>query len=127
MVVCRLRRNIDFRMNSTSNRASTSQRHSTSAQDTDGHVPEEVRGLIRVGGGLADGEFHSKKSSSSYDSHSLEQIDSASESNQQLVNELTQTESSSHPKVSCFLSTLGGLRCSMKMEETSESNLIKFD
>ncbi|KAJ7981208.1 NAC domain containing protein [Quillaja saponaria] len=40
----------------------------------------------------------SKRSSSSSESHSMEQIDSTSESNQKLVNELTYTESSSHQK-----------------------------
>ena len=44
-------------------------------------------------------EFYSKKTTSSYDSHSIEQIDSASDSQQKLSNDVGPTESSTPQKV----------------------------
>lgn len=58
--------------------------------------------------GMSEGdkavEFYSKKVTSSYDSHSIEQIDSASESEEKHSNDVAPTESSTPQKVcSCEL------------------------
>ncbi|XP_015577653.1 NAC domain-containing protein 40 [Ricinus communis] len=85
LVVCRLRRNVEFRPNDNSNRNSLNRRQ-LSASDG---------GIERTG--MSEGDKRaecSRKCSSSYDSHSIEQIDSASESDQKLSNEAPLAESS---------------------------------
>ncbi|KDP32250.1 hypothetical protein JCGZ_14878 [Jatropha curcas] len=86
LVVCRLRRNIDFRPNDSSNRTSLNMRHlSISEAGTDRP-------------GTSEGEKaaeSSRKYSSSHDSHSVEQFDSASESEQKHSSETLLAESSS--------------------------------
>lgn len=80
LVVCRLRRNSEFR-------ASSNQSHSSTLPNSDGTVPEagiDHVGLSAVG--------------SSHDSYSSEQIDSTSESKQKLSNEVTLGETSSQQK-----------------------------
>nr|ANJ86374.1 NAC39 [Carica papaya] len=97
-VVCRLRRNSEFRQNSSSNQASASLTqlsplHPSSYAISEGNTDQT---------GNSEGdkilEWFSKKCSSSYDSHSTEQIDSASESERKHLNEVT--ASCSHPKES---------------------------
>ncbi|CAK9314285.1 unnamed protein product [Citrullus colocynthis] len=70
MVVCRLRKNNDFRRNNSDKAASS--KVQVSGEDGDGGVGEKVGG---------ESDRFSKNCSSSFDSHSLEQIDSTIESN----------------------------------------------
>ncbi|KAF1859439.1 hypothetical protein Lal_00010023 [Lupinus albus] len=79
LVVCRLKRNTEFRSSDSQNRASSSQMHLVNSHESDGVLQEDKEG-------------------SSYGSLSTEQIDSVSESNQRLANETTLTESSGHAK-----------------------------
>lgn len=100
LVVCRLKRNAEFRLNDASNRASSSQMHGVNSRESNCAISEagiDQRGVCEhddKGVGCS-----SKRSSSSYGSPSVEQIDSASESNQRPANDATLTESSSHLKV----------------------------
>nr|XP_011459419.1 PREDICTED: NAC domain-containing protein 89 isoform X2 [Fragaria vesca subsp. vesca] len=96
IVVCRLRKNSEFRLNDTTNRGSSSQ-SPLSAQ----HNSENVVSEIGTDQGEKAIDCNSKKSTSSYDSHSIEQMDSASDSYQKLTPEVTQMESSEHQKVKC--------------------------
>ncbi|GMJ10680.1 hypothetical protein HRI_004737100 [Hibiscus trionum] len=86
LVVCRLKKNGEFHLNNNSNRGPRNRIHRDVTSDA----------------GLSEGdkavEFYSKKATSSNDSHSIEQIDSASESEQKLLNEVGPTESSTHKK-----------------------------
>ncbi|PON65233.1 NAC domain containing protein [Trema orientale] len=93
MVVCRLRKNSEFRLNDSMNRASSGQRPLST-------MPNSNCAISEAGTDQADKavECCSKKCSSSYDSYSIEQIDSASESNQKLTSEVTQPECSGHQK-----------------------------
>ena len=99
MVVCRLRKNSEFHLNDTTNRGSSSQ-SPLSAQ----HNSENVVSEIGIDQGEKAIDCNSKKSTRSYDSHSIEQMDSASDSYQQLTPEVTQMESSGHQKVGLFVS-----------------------
>ncbi|XP_022754089.1 uncharacterized protein LOC111302443 [Durio zibethinus] len=91
LVVCRLRKNSEFRLNHTSNQATRQlptmhdSNHATSDGGTDQTGMSEGDKLV---------ESPSKKATSSYDSHSIEQIDSASESELKLSNDVGPTESS---------------------------------
>ncbi|KAL0550890.1 hypothetical protein IC582_009955 [Cucumis melo] len=71
MVVCRLRKNNDFRRNNA-DKATSSKLQAGSGEEGDGGVGEKVAG---------ESDRFSKNCSSSFGSHSLEQIDSAIESN----------------------------------------------
>lgn len=97
MVVCRIRKNSEFHLNDNTNRASSSQRPLST-------MPNSNCAVSEAGTDQAEKavECCSKKCSSSYDSYSIEQIDSASESNQKLTSEVTQPECSGHQKVSLF-------------------------
>ncbi|KAM7272526.1 hypothetical protein ACFE04_027189 [Oxalis oulophora] len=92
MVVCRLRKNSDFCQNEGSNQR-LSNVHGSSSAAPNGSVEPD---------GTPEGdkavECSSKRCSSSYDSHSIEQLDSASEAEQRLSNRATVVESSSHQK-----------------------------
>ncbi|XP_062082591.1 NAC domain-containing protein 40-like [Humulus lupulus] len=92
MVVCRLRKNSDFRLNDSTNQASSTQAPIAT-------VPNSNCAVSDAGADQADKavECCSKKSSS-YDSYSIEQTDSATESNQKLTSEDTQPECSGHQK-----------------------------
>ncbi|XP_057457422.1 NAC domain-containing protein 40 isoform X2 [Lotus japonicus] len=95
LVVCRLKRNTEFRLSDASNRASSSQIQPVhSHESSDGGIDQSQRGL---GEGAQDKEVgcSSKRSSSSYGS---EQIESVSESNQRPANDGHLTESSGHLK-----------------------------
>lgn len=94
MVICRLKKNSEFRQNDATNRTSSSQPQLSTMQNTNCAVSE-----AGVDQGDKMVECPSKKCSSSYDSYSIEQIDSASESNQKCTAEVTQPESSGHEKV----------------------------
>ncbi|KAG4981079.1 hypothetical protein JHK82_034329 [Glycine max] len=72
LVICRLKKNTEFRLGDSSNRASSSQRHPVGCS--------------------------SKRDSCSYGSPSMEQIDSVSEPNQRPVSEATLAVSSGQPK-----------------------------
>ncbi|XVF69234.1 hypothetical protein PTKIN_Ptkin11bG0064600 [Pterospermum kingtungense] len=98
LVVCRLRKNNEFRLNNTSNRAPCNQQQ-LSTMDDSNHANSDG-GTDQTG--MSEGDkaidFYSKKATSSYDSHSTEQIDSASESEQKLSNDVGPTESSTPQK-----------------------------
>lgn len=92
-VICRLRRNAEFRLSDASNRASATQRQGTTVESSI-HVTSEgetdqmgiSEGDMAIVGGHA-------RTSSSYGSHSIEQLDSTSGSNQKLLGEPAQAES----------------------------------
>ncbi|XP_021808537.1 NAC domain-containing protein 40-like [Prunus avium] len=90
IVVCRLRKNSDFRLNDTTNGGSSSRSPLSTVHNSENAVSEV--GIDHD----KPVECYSKKSTSSHDSHSTEQIDSASESNQKQTTEVTQAESSGH-------------------------------
>ncbi|KAK7324846.1 hypothetical protein VNO77_28724 [Canavalia gladiata] len=98
LVICRLKRNTEFRLNDAPNRASSSHRHPVTSHESDCGISEG--GIDQRGVCEQDKEVgcSSKRSSSSYGSPSMEQIDSMSESNQRPTNEATFTESSGQPK-----------------------------
>lgn len=96
MVVCRLRKNSDFRLNDTKNRGSSSQSPLSTMQKSENAISK-----VGIDQGEKATECYSKKSTSSYDSHSMEQIDSASDSFQKPTTEVTQIESSGHQMDSC--------------------------
>lgn len=94
LVVCRLRKNSEFNLNNTSNRASQHRRvHNSNCAVSEGGTDQT---------GMSEGdkavESSSKKCSSSRDSCSTEQTDSASEAEQKLLDDVNPTESSSHQK-----------------------------
>ncbi|KAL9416564.1 hypothetical protein AB3S75_039705 [Citrus x aurantiifolia] len=94
LVVCRLRKNSDFRLNKTSTRASQHRRvHNSNCAVSEGGTDQT---------GMSEGdkavECSSKKCSSSHDSYSIEQTDSASEAEEKLLDDVNPTESSSHQK-----------------------------
>ncbi|XP_056169163.1 NAC domain-containing protein 60-like [Syzygium oleosum] len=94
-VICRLRRNTEFRINDGSNQASSSQIELSSVDNRNHGMSEggiDGTTLSEAAEGFA------RRCPSSYDSDSVEQMDSASESNQNLPNEVTMTESSVRQK-----------------------------
>ncbi|OWM69025.1 hypothetical protein CDL15_Pgr025212 [Punica granatum] len=98
-VVCRLRRNTEFRLNDASNRGSATQRQATDMGNPDHLGSEGVTDQM----GISEGDKtltgpQARWTSSSYDSHSVEQLDSTSESREKLLNEGAQAASSSHKK-----------------------------
>ncbi|KAH7561286.1 hypothetical protein JRO89_XS10G0205800 [Xanthoceras sorbifolium] len=92
LVICRLRKNTEFRLNTTSNRISVRKHNSNCAMSEGGNDHT----------GMSEGdnavERSSKKWSSSNDSYSIEQIDSTSESEQKLGDDVNLTGSSAHNK-----------------------------
>lgn len=93
MVVCRLRKNSEFRLNDSTNRATTGQRPLSTVHNSNGAGSE-----VGIEPGEKAVDCSSKKCCSSYDSYSIEQMDSASESNQKLASEVTQPECSGRRK-----------------------------
>ncbi|XP_068311790.1 NAC domain-containing protein 89-like [Pyrus communis] len=93
MVVCRLRKNSEFRLNDTTNRGSSSRSPLPTMHKGESAVSE-------IGNDQGDKavECSSKKSTSSHDSQSIEQIDSASDTYQKLVTDATQADSTGHQK-----------------------------
>ncbi|XVF46969.1 hypothetical protein PTKIN_Ptkin03bG0071200 [Pterospermum kingtungense] len=123
LVVCRLRKNSEFRLNNSSNQAPRNQQQ-LSTHDSNHATSDGVTDLTGTSEGDKAVEFYSKKATSSYDSHSIEQIDSASESEQKLSNDVGPTESSTLPKDSddeedCFAEILKD--DIIKLDETSLS------
>ncbi|KAG5140897.1 hypothetical protein JHK84_034665 [Glycine max] len=84
LVICRLKKNTEFRLGDSSNRASSSQRHPVNSHES--------------GCAISEGGCSSKRDSCSYGSPSMEQIDSVSEPNQRPVSEATLAVSSGQPK-----------------------------
>lgn len=115
LVVCRLKRNTEFRVNDASNRASSSQINPVHSHESDcaGQInpvnSHESNCAISEGGtdhrerGICEQEKEvdgsSKRGSSSYGSASMEQIDSMSESNQRPANDGFLTDSSGQLKM----------------------------
>ncbi|XP_039041279.1 NAC domain-containing protein 89-like [Hibiscus syriacus] len=92
LVVCRLRKNNEFRLNNTSNRTPRTPpfMHDSNCATSDGATDH-------TGASELD-KAYLKKGTSSYDSHSIEQFDSASESEQKHSNDVGPTESSTPQK-----------------------------
>lgn len=101
LVVCRLKRNTEFRLNDTSNRASSSQINQVHSHESDCAVSEGATDQREIGAHEQEKEVDgsSKRGSSSYGSPSMEQNDSVSESNQRPATDATLTDSSGHLKV----------------------------
>ncbi|KAJ6410146.1 hypothetical protein OIU84_009610 [Salix udensis] len=106
LVVCRLRKNAEFRPSDTSNRGSVNETHLSTTHSSGDAVSD---------GGIGQGGVPSREKaaecSKSYDSCSIEQLSSASESEQKLSNDAALAESSSHQKDSdddedCFADIL---------------------
>ncbi|KAG5239330.1 NAC domain-containing protein [Salix suchowensis] len=106
LVVCRLRKNAEFRPSDTSNRGSVNETHLSTTHSSGDAVSD---------GGIGQGGVPSQEKaaecSKSYDSCSIEQLSSASESEQKLSNDAALAESSSHQKDSdddedCFADIL---------------------
>ncbi|KAE8691731.1 NAC domain-containing protein 74, putative isoform 2 [Hibiscus syriacus] len=95
LVVFRLRKNGEFRLNNNSNRGNRnlSIMHDRNHAASDGRI--DLTGLCE---GEKTPELYSKKATSSNDYHSIEQIDFASNSEQKLSNDVGPTESSTHNK-----------------------------
>ncbi|CAN6560130.1 unnamed protein product [Malus baccata var. baccata] len=93
MVVCRLRKNSEFHLNDTTNQGSSSRGPLSTMHKGESAVSE-------IGNDQGDKavECSSKKSTSSHDSQSIEQIDSASDSYQKLVTDAMQADSTGHQK-----------------------------
>ncbi|XVE59622.1 hypothetical protein DITRI_Ditri05aG0060800 [Diplodiscus trichospermus] len=98
LVVCRLKKNSEFRLNNTSNRAPRNQQHLSTMHDSNHATSDGGTDLTGMSEGDKAVELYSKKATSSYDSQSIEQIDSASEPEQKLSNDVGQTESSTPQK-----------------------------
>ncbi|KAL1152559.1 hypothetical protein V6Z11_A09G116700 [Gossypium hirsutum] len=99
LVVCRLRKNSEFCLNNNSNRVARNHRELSIVHDSNHATSDGGTDLTGISEGDKAIEFYSKKATSSNDSHSIEQIDSASESEQKLSNEVAPTESSTLKKV----------------------------
>ncbi|KAK3205643.1 hypothetical protein Dsin_019689 [Dipteronia sinensis] len=87
LVICRLRKNIGFHLNVASNRNSARMHNSSYA------VSEEGTNQPGTSEGDKTVESRLKKCSSSHDSYSFEQIESASESEQRLEDDANLTDS----------------------------------
>ncbi|MBA0713015.1 hypothetical protein Golax_012075 [Gossypium laxum] len=98
LVVCRLKKNSEFRLNNNSNRVARNHRELSIVHDSNHATSDGGTDLTGISEGDKAIEFYSKKATSSNDSHSIEQIDSASESEQKLSNEVAPTESSTLKK-----------------------------
>ncbi|KAI4322456.1 hypothetical protein L6164_022149 [Bauhinia variegata] len=99
LVVCRLKRNTEFRLNDASNRASSIQGQAGTSHESNCAISDTGTDQLGVSEHKA-AECSSKRSNSSYDSPSVEQIDSATESNRRSspTNDPNITESTSHQK-----------------------------
>ncbi|KAG8495136.1 hypothetical protein CXB51_013191 [Gossypium anomalum] len=95
LVVCRLRKNSEFRLNNTSSRAPRNAPQLSPMHDS--NCATSNGGADQTGTYKGD-KAYLKKGTSSYDSHSIEQFDSASESEQKLSNEVGPTDSSTPQK-----------------------------
>ncbi|GMH12179.1 hypothetical protein Nepgr_014020 [Nepenthes gracilis] len=95
LVICRLRRKTDMHASSSHNQSVPNQ--ISPSMDSDDTLPS--CDLDHVGTSGGEKAVFSVKSSSSYDCHSIEQIDdaSASASDHKLKDEVMQPESSNHP------------------------------
>ncbi|KAK4780484.1 hypothetical protein SAY87_016590 [Trapa incisa] len=100
-VICRLRRNTEFRLNDASNRTAVTKRQgATTGNSNQAGLEGDADQTCDSEGDEAITGDQAKRTSSSYDSHSVEQLHSTSESNQKLVGERepAQVESSNHQK-----------------------------
>lgn len=94
LVVCRLRKNAEFRPSDTSNQGDVNGRHLSTTHNSSNAVSD---GGIDQGGVPASEK--AAECSKSYESYSIEQLSSASESELKLSNDVALAESSSHQKV----------------------------
>ncbi|XP_011043286.1 PREDICTED: NAC domain-containing protein 89-like isoform X3 [Populus euphratica] len=93
LVVCRLRKNAEFRPNDTSNRGDVNERHLSTTHNSSNAVSD---GGIDQGGVPAS--ENAAECSKSCESYSIEQLSSASESELKLSNDVALAGSSSHQK-----------------------------
>ncbi|XP_022729355.1 NAC domain-containing protein 40-like [Durio zibethinus] len=98
LVVCRLRKTSDFGLKNTSNRAPWNQQQLSIVNDSNPATSDGGTDQTGMSEGDKAVELYSNKATTSYDSHSIEQIDSASESEQKLSNDVGPTESSTPQK-----------------------------
>lgn len=102
LVVCRLRKNSDFHLNDTLNPASRSRKrlsamnNNSSSSEVGINQTGVSEGALGISEGDRAAECSSKRCISSNDSHSIEQIESATESNAKLSNEVSKPGCSSH-------------------------------
>ncbi|KAL9332954.1 hypothetical protein Peur_073093 [Populus x canadensis] len=93
LVVCRLRKNAEFRPSDTSDQGDVNERHLSTTHNSSNAVSD---GGIDQGGVPASEK--AAECSKSYESYSIEQLSSASESELKLSNDVALAESSSHQK-----------------------------
>ncbi|KAI5577856.1 hypothetical protein BDE02_09G143100 [Populus trichocarpa] len=93
LVVCRLRKNAEFRLSDTSNQGDVNERHLSTTHNSSNAVSD---GGIDQGGVPASEK--AAECSKSCESYSIEQLSSASESELKLSNDVALAESSSHQK-----------------------------
>ncbi|XP_057956577.1 NAC domain-containing protein 40-like [Malania oleifera] len=100
LVICRLRKNHEFRLAETTNRDSPNQRDTSPPKNSNAISKSGIDQMAVFGGDGSHGtrEGCSKNCSSSYDSYSVEQIDSTSESDPKVANEFSQPECSGYQK-----------------------------
>lgn len=94
LVVCRLRKNAEFRLNDTSNRGDVNERNLPTTHDSGNAISD---GGIDQGGVPASEK--AAECSKSFESYSIEQLSSASESELKLSDDVALAESSGHLKV----------------------------
>ncbi|KAK2998239.1 hypothetical protein RJ639_023918, partial [Escallonia herrerae] len=97
MAVCRLRKNNDFCLNDSPRDGSLNQRHLVNG-DGDNYALEDGIQQTDVFEEAKTYESCSKECTSSYNSHSDEQVDTGSESDERLIDGFPQHASSSHQK-----------------------------
>ncbi|XP_058773678.1 NAC domain-containing protein 40 [Vicia villosa] len=128
LVVCRLKRNTEFRLNDASKGASSSQIVQVHSHESDCAVSEEATDQREIGVCEQEKEVEgsSKRGSSSYGSPSMEQNDSVSESNQRPATDATLTDSSGHLKMDeedCYAEILKN--DIIKLDESSMSQGVQ--
>ncbi|XP_074301318.1 NAC domain-containing protein 40-like [Silene latifolia] len=99
LVVCRLRRKCDYQATDDPNAQNNMGNNSLSMMGSSGtNSGCGLEPLCTTAGNKTAAESSMKKSSSSHDSHSVEQMDSASQTDWKFKDDILQPESSSHAK-----------------------------
>lgn len=108
MVVCRLRKNSEFRLDSNPRRRSHDKKQSSGPENNNNNNNNcaALSGVEYSGvreGTMVAAESCSKEGSSSYNSHSVEQNDSGFEWDDKTTNDMSPHGSSSHWRIQVFL------------------------
>lgn len=107
MVVCRLRKNSEFRLDSNPRRRSHDKKQSSGPENNNNNNNcAALSGVEYSGvreGTMVAAESCSKEGSSSYNSHSVEQNDSGFEWDDKTTNDMSPHGSSSHWRIQVFL------------------------